>query len=253
MSTPKLGLIGIMGQELEHDFWGTARTIANLGYQGIEHPGFLLKGNVEENVSRFNDLGLEVVAYGPDKKALQHNIEDVINTARQLRTSHIVVWWSPASSKEVILQDASFFNEVGARLADAGLTFVYHNHEHEFKTSIDGVAAWDLLLANTDPKSVFFEVDIAWATFGGADPAALLRRMAGRVSIIHVKDLSSLEKRDQFTAVGSGIVNIKGSIEAARDTGVKWMVIEQDKLRNLTPLETITASYLNLKETGLLS
>jgi sugar phosphate isomerase/epimerase len=75
--------------------------------------------------------------------------------------------------------------------------------------------------------------------------------MAGHIPAIHVKDLYSLSERGQFTAVGTGVVKVKESIAAANETGVDWVVVEQDRLRNLTPFETITVSYLNLKEAGL--
>ena len=79
----------------------------------------------------------------------------------------------------------------------------------------------------------------------------MLRRLAGRVPAIHVKDLYGLETRGQFTAVGTGVVKVRESIQAAMETGVEWVVVEQDHLRHLTALETITVSYLNLKEMEL--
>jgi sugar phosphate isomerase/epimerase len=111
----------------------------------------------------------------------------------------------------------------------------------------------ELLAASTDPAAVFFEVDIAWVTYGGADPAQTLRKLAGRVPAIHVKDLHGLDNQEHpFTAVGTGIVKLREAVTAAADIGAEWMVVEQDRLRHLTAFETITASYLNLKEAGLI-
>jgi sugar phosphate isomerase/epimerase len=76
--------------------------------------------------------------------------------------------------------------------------------------------------------------------------------MAGRVPAIHVKDLYGLDTRGEFTAVGTGVVPLRESLLAATETGVEWVVVEQDTLRNLTPMETIIVSYLNLKEMGLI-
>jgi sugar phosphate isomerase/epimerase len=67
----------------------------------------------------------------------------------------------------------------------------------------------------------------------------------------HVKDLYGLEERGQFTVVGIGVVNVRDSVQIATEIGIEWVVIEQDTLRNLTAFETITVSYLNLKEAGL--
>ncbi len=93
-------------------------------------------------------------------------------------------------------------------------------------------------------------MDIAWVTFGGEDPVRVLRRLAGRVPIIHVKDLWALDERGKFTAVGTGVVDVAGSMRAAAETGVEWAVVEQDQCRNLSAMDTVAVSYLNLKEHG---
>ena len=79
----------------------------------------------------------------------------------------------------------------------------------------------------------------------------VIQRMASRVPAIHVKDLYGLGERGQFTTVGTGVVKVKESVQAAVAAGIEWAVVEQDKLRNLTAFETITVSYLYLKEAEL--
>ena len=154
-------------------------------------------------------------------------------------------------STEQLLRDAEVYNAAGARLAAEGLNLCYHNHEHELRATFDGVRALDVLAEHTDPDAVFFELDIAWVTFGGEDPVRVPHRMAGRVPAIHVKDLWSLEQRGCFTAVGTGVVKVKDAVQAAIDTGVEWVVVEQDELHNLTAFDTIALSYLYLREAGL--
>ena len=150
------------------------------------------------------------------------------------------------------MRDAELYNKAGARLAEEGLTLCYHNHEHEFQTVFDGVYALDVLAQNTDPKALKFELDIAWISFGGEDPVKVLKRMAGRVPAIHVKDLYDLSDRNSFTAIGTGSVRVKESVEAAIQAGVEWLVVEQDTLRNLTAFETLTLSFLYLKEAAFI-
>ena len=251
MSNLKIGLIGLVNEEAQADFWGTMKKVAEIGYQGVESPSHLLEGNVSENLRRFHDLGLQVVAVPASRESLRDNLDQVIADAKALQTTNVAMYWAPANSKEQLLQDAELYNYTGGRLAEAGLRLCYHNHEHEFKASYNGLYALDILAEYTDPKCVFFEIDIAWVTFGGEDPVKVLRRYAGRVPAIHVKDLWSLHQRDLFTAVGTGVVKIREAMEAAAETGVEWAVIEQDHLRNLNAFETITISYLNLKEQGL--
>ncbi|MBC8102220.1 MAG: sugar phosphate isomerase/epimerase [Cytophagales bacterium] len=254
MTEAKVGLIGIVGAESKQDFWGTMERVAAIGYQGIEGtPGALLEGDVGENLQRFHDLGLQVLTVSASRERLQTDLSGIVAEAKSLQAPRATVWWGPCETRESVLQDAALYNEAGARLAAEGIKLCYHNHEHEYRTAFNGVCAMDILAEHTDPSSVFFELDIAWITFGGADPVAVLRRMADRTPAIHIKDLFALSERGQFTAVGTGVVKVKESIQVARETGIEWMVIEQDTLRSLSAFETITVSYLNLKEAGLLS
>jgi sugar phosphate isomerase/epimerase len=247
----KIGLIGLIQPHTTAEFWAAMQRLGEIGYQGVESPGHLLEGDVAENLRRLHSLGLEVIAVPGMREALRDELERVIRDAHALQAKNVACYWGPCESKEQILRDAELYNKAGTVLARAGLRLCYHNHEHEFKTTYDGVYALDLLAANTDPQAVFFEIDVAWVTFGGENPVNVLRRYAGRVPAIHVKDLWGLEERGRFTTVGTGLVDVRGSILTARETGVEWAVVEQDEVRNLDAWQTITVSYLNLKEQGL--
>jgi len=252
MGNIKLGLIGILRDELKNDFWGTMEKVAAIGYQGIEGgTEALLEGDVEANLTRFNNLGLEVITYSASREQLENELEAVIANAKALKAPHVSIWWAPCTTREEVLRDAETYNAAGKRLAAEGLKLCYHNHDHEFKRNFNGLNAIDLLAEYTDPGALYFELDVAWITLGGADPVHILKKMAGRVPAIHIKDVYGIDEIGKWTAVGTGVVNIADSIRTAEEMGVKWMVVEQDQLRNLSPIETVTVSYLNLKEKGL--
>lgn len=246
-----IGLIGIVGEDAKHDFWGTMQRVAAMGYGGIEAPGQLYTGDVAKNVKRFHDLGLEVLTISASRERLHDELDAVIAEAHALHSPRVSVWWGTCESRDAVLRDAELYNTAGARLASEGLTLCYHHHEHELQTAFDGVNALDWLAASTDPAALSFEIDIAWAAFAGEDPVRVLRRYAGRVPAVHVKDLSRLDERGHFTAVGTGVVRVREAVEAAREAGAAWVVVEQDTLRNLSGLETAQVSYWNLKEMGL--
>ncbi|WP_309119724.1 sugar phosphate isomerase/epimerase [Paenibacillus sp.] len=254
MSRPKLGLIEIVREEAKQDFWGTMQRVAEIGYEGIEGAGELLNGDVEANVERFRGLGLQVATHSVNKEQLrdEKQLDQVIREAHALQTKDVTFWWDVVDNREQLLRDAELYNKAGARLTSEGLRFCYHNHAHEFTYTFNGLYSLDILAEHTDPKHLYFRMDVAWITIGGADPAHILRKMAGRVPAIHLKDVYTLDEERKWTAVGTGVVKIKESIEAAKDIGVEWMTVEQDELRNLTGIETATVSYLNLKEMGLL-
>jgi sugar phosphate isomerase/epimerase len=97
-----------------------------------------------------------------------------------------------------------------------------------------------------------------WLTFGGGDPVQFIRKYRGRVPALHAKDVVTLmdgcdqargdREKAQFTEVGTGIVNTAGVVEAARECGVRWITVEQDRPRDLSPMESIKVSYDNLKK-----
>jgi sugar phosphate isomerase/epimerase len=252
MNKAKIGLIGgIISNELKTDLWGTLAKVREIGYQAIEGGAMLLEGDAAGNLRRLHDLGLRVITHGAKREELRDNLAAVIADAQALGADNVTVWWAPCDSKEQLLEDARLFNETGRRLADKGLRLCYHNHDHEFRKTFDGLYGLEILAAHTDPACLKFELDVAWIAFGGEDPVRYLRKFAGRLPVIHLKDLASLTERGQFSAIGTGLVDIAGSVQTAVELGVEWVIVEQDRARNLTGLETITASYLNLKEMGL--
>jgi sugar phosphate isomerase/epimerase len=256
MTRPKLGLIGIIHEESKQDFWGAMQRVAEIGYEGIEAPARLLEGDAKANVARFHELGLQAATHSISKEQLADDgeIERIIKEAHLLETKDVTMWWALADSREQLLKDAELYNKAGARFTAEGLRLCYHNHAHEFQKTYNGLYALDILAEHTDPTLLYFRMDVAWITLGGADPAHILRKMAGRVPAIHIKDVYGTDEIGKWTAVGTGVVDIAGSIEAAKEIGgIEWMTVEQDKLRHLSGFETALISYLNLKEKGLLS
>ncbi len=247
----QLGLIGIVDEESKADFWGTMQKVAAMGYRGIEGGEALLKGDASENVRRFHDLGLQVLTISAGRDNLLDQADDIVRRAQALQTKRATIWWAPCDSRESTLRDAELFNTAGARMAKEGITLCYHHHEQELRNVFDGVRALDLLLANTAPENVQFVLDIAWAAFGGENPVRLIGQMKGRIASLHLKDLSRLDERNHFTALGTGVVDVQGSVKAANEANVLWMVVEQDKLRNLDAMETVLLSALYLREAGL--
>ena len=54
-----------------------------------------------------------------------------------------------------------------------------------------------------------------------------------------------------FTSVGSGVVDIRGCMKAALEFGLTWGIMEQDAMNQLSPMDSLRASYYNVKEYGL--
>ncbi len=248
----KIGLIGIVGEEMKADYFGTLEEIAAIGYAGVEAAeGHLLRGDVAANMKRFHSTGLSFLTTSASREALRDDFDTVLSNALAVGAPRVSMWWSPADTRDGLMVDAELYNEAGAKLQREGIKLCYHNHAHEFKNVIDGVYALDILAMHTDPKALFFTIDVGWVCIGGEDPVRVLNKLGSRVAALHLKDFADLSSDHRFTAVGTGVVPIAACIETGRKLGIEWGVVEQDQLRNLTAMETIETSFRNLKERGL--
>jgi sugar phosphate isomerase/epimerase len=127
---------------------------------------------------------------------------------------------------------ADLLNTAGAKLKAAGLRLGYHNHNVEF-APLAGTTGMDLLLKNTDPATVHFEMDAGWVVAAGLDPLALLKAHPTRFRQMHVKDVkASTQPNFGFqmdpTEVGSGTIDWKRLLPAAHAAGVRDFFVEQE-------------------------
>lgn len=121
-------------------------------------------------------------------------------------------------------------NAIGAKLKERGFSFHYHNHAFEFVRLDDmKYSMMDLLLKETDPSCVNFIPDVAWIHFGGEDPVEIMRRMAGRVKVIHFKDYAFDEEGVRhFVPLGQGIVDLEACYRAACELEIPYIMYEHD-------------------------
>jgi sugar phosphate isomerase/epimerase len=123
-------------------------------------------------------------------------------------------------------------NDKGAALKREGLQLGYHNHNVEL-TKIGSGTALDLLLENTDPALVCFEMDVGWVAAGGGDPIRLLRAHPHRFRLMHIKDLKASTVpnnalRMDPADVGSGSLDWKAILPVGYDAGVRYYYVEQE-------------------------
>ena len=134
---------------------------------------------------------------------------------------------------------AAVFNKAGAILAKEGIRCFYHCHGFEFQPGAagPGTTAMDILMKETDPKLMTFEMDILWITFPGEDAAAWLMKYPGRWELIHLKDLKKGVATGIHTGgtdpnndvvLGTGQMDWPKILAAAKKSGVKHYFIEDE-------------------------
>jgi sugar phosphate isomerase/epimerase len=124
---------------------------------------------------------------------------------------------------------AGYLNELGARARQAGQTLMVHNHDIEFEEVFGDQTVFDILMANTDPKNVAFQLDIYWATNGGGidKPVEVLERYGNRIQLFHVKDMAAGPFPGPIEIVGEGIIDFP-EVFASSQGPVRSYVVEHD-------------------------
>jgi sugar phosphate isomerase/epimerase len=220
------------------DIPGTLDAIRRLGVRDIEFSN--LFGATAAVIRRLLDeRGMTCSSYGVGYEDLIKSTATVAADAKTLGARFVRVAWIPHKAPftaDHARAAATDFNRIGRLLREQhGLTFCYHNHGYEFATHGDGTL-FDLIAAETDPADVAFELDILWAHFGGADPAAIIERHGSRVKLLHLKDLrrgvqgnlSGRTPPENDVALGSGQIDIPAVLRAARKAGVAHAYIEDE-------------------------
>ena len=263
MKKMKAGWIGFI--KPDNEFWKNVEQLSSIGYRGMEGGEALLKGNAHYNVKRFHDLGMQVLTVSADMKSLREgNYGNLINKAKQLHTNRATVWacsinasfWNQEPVYDEVMRDCEAMEKAAEKLEGEGISLCYHNHHQDFLVSFQGISCFDLLIYNTYKLQI--ELDVGWVTNGIQDPCRVMERIKDRLDAIHVKDYLKGEYREKeggwapiFTTVGNGELELMPVLETAQKLSIEWAVVEQDEMHNLSAMESLTASYLNMKETGI--
>jgi sugar phosphate isomerase/epimerase len=228
------------------DFLGTLKQVASIGYRAIELAGM---GNLsaKELKAVLDDLGLTIAGSHIGIDLFERDLSRVFDDNRTLGNQYLVVpqlHETRRKNAQDWIAFARLLNDLGAKCREAGFQLVYHNHNFEFQ-KFDGRTGFDLLFGNTDPKLVQSELDVYWAKEAGQDPAAIIRQFAGRIPLVHLKDMTR-DNPPTFGEIGEGIIDFQPIFRASESSGVKWYIVEQD-LSQRSPLESVTISWRNLQ------
>jgi Tol biopolymer transport system component/sugar phosphate isomerase/epimerase len=230
--------------ELAADLPGTLTQIAGLGFRNVEIYG-LLGRTPEQFKAELDRAGLKAIGYHVSLAQLQTDVPGIIAQAKSLGIGTVgVAWIKPDSAGPdagITAHDvdvaADAYNKACPALKAAGLHVFYHLHGFEFAHDETGRTLLDRFLAETDPSCVELQVDVFWVAKAGQDPVALLRRYPERIKLLHLKDIrkgavlgemTGHAPKQDFVAMGEGSIDWPHLLEAAREDGVAWYVIEDE-------------------------
>ncbi|THU36820.1 sugar phosphate isomerase/epimerase [Niastella caeni] len=259
-STPKkIGLqLYTLRNEMGKDAKGTLAKVAAQGYKTVETFGYgggkWFGMNATELLATLKENGLSTPSGHtfPASIFLQSGWEEkwkpAVDDAKAIGQEFIVIPWLEEqyrTSADNYKKIAASLNKAGEIAKKAGVKLAYHNHDFEF-VPVDGKTGMDIFLKETDPKLVFFELDIYWVSKAGKDPLAMFAKHPGRFTMWHVKDMDNTPKKS-FTEVGSGVINYKKIFNYAKQSGMKYFFVEQDMCPG-APLDSTAKSIAYLKK-----
>ncbi len=219
----------------------TLERVAAIGYKEVEFAGYFDRDPTALRAT-LDRLGLTAPACHVGLPDVEARFDATAGAARMLGHQWMIVASVPGkdmASVASIKALAARFNDIGRRARDAGLRYGYHNHHSEFR-AVEGSVPLDILLSETDPALVDFELDIYWATQAGADPLAYFAKYPGRFKLVHVKD-SAGAPAHEMRDVGAGSINWKAIFAKHRQAGIEHYIVEHDQPAD--PYASVTASY----------
>ena len=233
--------------EVKHAFF----ELAKYGYHEVETAGFPIAP--EKFAEYAKEAGLEIVNTHYSWDEIENNLDKTIEFHKMLGTKYIGIGGlcNRFKSKDELIRHAHLFNEIGEKMAEHCYKFTYHNHSLEFQ-KYDGKTWYSYLMDIMDGRYTCLELDTYWAQHGGMDVCALLRKLAGKTEIIHLKDMAAHFAPDKenpdITEIGNGNLNFEDIIPLAESLRVEHFIVEQDRNWRVSPLESARESAAYLKE-----
>ena len=236
------------------DMLGALRRIAKIGYEGVELAGY---GNASRDdvISTLQETGLKVTGAHVGLEALQNDFKTVVSDSRALGNTFVIVPFLSEQyrgSREGWQETGELLDGIGRMLRNEGLTLCYHNHDFEVKEKYgegaEADCALDVLYQTASPENLKAEIDCYWLEKGGKDAAAYIRKLAGRVPLVHLKDMGT---DGSFKEVGEGSLSFPNIFNAAEEGDVQAYVVEQDVCPG-DPFDSVKISLENLRDMGKL-
>lgn len=230
----------------------TLGRLARGGYSQIHGAGEYLP--VEALAELAKKHGFTFVGNHYNAKKILNDPKGTMDYHRALGTTNVGFGGMPKDAR-ISLEGLKEFikntNEVAKIYAAEGFKVTYHNHRFEF-ARIDGYKTlMDILVEELDPQNVSFVLDTCWVSAAGGDPVDWIKKLAGRIDILHLKDMTLSLKDDRelkLTEVGYGNLSWDPIMKAAEETGVKYYVVEQDSNWDGGPINALCKSAAFLEQ-----
>lgn len=272
----KIGLqLYSVRDKMAEDFEGTLKKVAEMGYEYVEFAGYFGK-SAEEIKELLDKYGLKCVSVHQGVDWILQEGQKAVDYLKTFGVKYSVVpWYGKENHKggEGWDKTVENFTKAAELLKANGMKLGYHNHDFEFETC-EGKYLLDWLYETFPADLLEPEIDTCWVHYAGVEPAGYLRKYAGRMTVVHLKDFSCSklgggpvyalidgegkemkkpasreEAGFRFRPVGEGIQDWKEILAACEDAGAEYLIVEQDQSYEDCSLDACARSRKYLKDT----
>ena len=226
---------------------GVISSLAEFGYKQIEsYEGSMgiFWGMSHTEFKQFMDeQGLTLVSTHAN---VFENYQQKVDQLAEIGATYITCpYIGPQETINDFYQLAEQFNELGQIANDAGLKFAYHNHAYSFE-EVDGEIPQVVMMENTDPNLVDYQLDMYWVRAAGEDITEWLERYPNRFTSGHVKDFSGGENPESVV-IGTGTIDYPSILQVAQENGMEYFIVEQEAYTGTTPLDAARSNAENMQ------
>jgi sugar phosphate isomerase/epimerase len=246
--------------DMAKDPKATLKALADFGYNQIESfqgdKGVFWGMKATEYSEYIKSLGMDLYgahcnpAYAMDLK-LRDEFKKLADDAASIGMKYLInPYVGFLKKKDEFKKAAEGFNELGTICKERGLKYGYHNHHYSFQ-KLEDEFPQDIMMNGTNADLVDFEMDIYWVVTAGQNPIDWLKKYPGRFKMGHIKDRFKQARIDEITktekanpdfgidgscVLGTGQINFDEVLKVAKDQGMQYYIVEQERWDNSTPL-----------------
>ena len=234
---------------LKNDFHGTLKSLAEMGFDGVEFAGDFgpYSNNPAALRAKLSEFGLVASSAHIGFDALSENtIDSTLLFYKTLGVNTLYIpWderaWHPEGVKSLVKE----LTKVSDYATRFDMKIGFHNHNKEFN-AFNNATFWDYIATNT-PKTMPLQLDIGWVNYADKDPIYFIKKYPNRTLATHIK-VRTIKGSNMSPIIGENNIDWSAIIDTLESHGdTKWLVMEQEEYPNgLTPLQSVAKSKQNL-------
>ena len=213
------------------DLEGTLKRAADMGWRYVQWSGMPALP-ADKIRAALDKAGLKCIACHTSIESFEKDFDRQVAFWKTVGNKNVApggMMKDCTANLQVWLKGAKRLDELGAKLRGVGMRLSFHNHTVEFgKFPNDPRTKHQILMDATKPENLCAELDIAWAAVAGVDVPAYIRKLTGRIKVVHAKDVLIQGKKHTLTALGKGSLKWNEVFAAGKEAGIEWYVYEQD-------------------------